>query len=144
MARTAKEKAAKEAQSNFAKGAQLECGHINKQFINTEGKREDLACTLLKGHEGDHYAKHKHVVTDYGVDDNSRPVVVGTHLEETEGYWSDAAGVYPKPVTASQQDDFKRRQAALQREHSKDGVEVDPGITAKVDTEVKGAYSGNG
>jgi hypothetical protein len=49
------------------------CGHINRQHHNQENVLEDLACTLDKGHKGDHSAR---------IDD--KPV-----------YWSDAAG---KPV----------------------------------------------
>lgn len=32
------------------------CGHVNKHYINTDGQLEDAACTLPKGHAGDHSA----------------------------------------------------------------------------------------
>jgi hypothetical protein len=44
----------------------VSCGHINRQYHNAENALEDLACTLEKGHKGDH---------NNGVN-----------------YWSDAAG----------------------------------------------------
>ncbi len=48
----------------------VSCGHINRQHHNPDNALEDLACTLDKGHKGDHSAS---------VED--RPV-----------FWSDAAG----------------------------------------------------
>jgi hypothetical protein len=30
------------------------CGHINKHYYNPDNELEDLACTLEKGHKGDH------------------------------------------------------------------------------------------
>jgi hypothetical protein len=35
----------------------VSCGHINRQHHNTENELEDLACTLEKGHAGDHSAE---------------------------------------------------------------------------------------
>jgi hypothetical protein len=35
----------------------VSCGHINKQYHNQENELEDLACTLKKGHPGDHSAE---------------------------------------------------------------------------------------
>jgi hypothetical protein len=46
------------------------CGHINKQYHNAQNELEDLACSLPKGHGGDHLA-----------------VVDGKSIA-----WSDAAG----------------------------------------------------
>jgi len=34
----------------MAKDEKELCGHINKQFYNKDGVREDLSCTLPKGH----------------------------------------------------------------------------------------------
>jgi hypothetical protein len=33
------------------------CGHINKQYHNQDNELEDLACTLEKGHAGEHSAE---------------------------------------------------------------------------------------
>ena len=33
------------------------CGHINRQHHNENNELEDLACTLEKGHAGDHSAE---------------------------------------------------------------------------------------
>ena len=38
--------------------AVLHCGHINRQYYNPDGALEDLACTLDKGHKGDHEADY--------------------------------------------------------------------------------------
>lgn len=127
----------------FAMGAQLElCGHINKQFINKNGKQEDLACTLPKGHGGDHFALIEHVVTDYGIDSDNHQVPVGQHIEMSDGWWSDAAGVFPNPVVVSQEEDFSRLKASRDRERSKNGVQSDDQLSKKVDGEVIQAFHG--
>lgn len=46
------------------------CGHVNKQSHNKDNELEDLACTLDKGHAGDHSAE----------------------LDGKQTFWSDAAG----------------------------------------------------
>lgn len=47
------------------------CGHINRQYHNAENELEDLACTLPKGHAGDHYAE----------------------VDGKPNFWADAAGI---------------------------------------------------
>jgi hypothetical protein len=112
------------------------CGHINKQFISKDGKREDLACTLPKGHEGDHFAIFPRVVTDYGVDKDGRPAVKGVHIEDTDGWWGDAAGESPSHTTTPEED-FKRLQETRNRERG-----VDEALSQKIDSEVKRTFGG--
>ena len=47
------------------------CGHINRQHHNADGELQDLACSLDKGHKGDHSAKIE---------------------DDKQVFWSDAAG----------------------------------------------------
>lgn len=49
------EKAVKAVENTVT--AIVACGHINRQHHNADGVLEDLACTLDKGHKGDHSAK---------------------------------------------------------------------------------------
>jgi len=131
------------SKESFAKGAQLPveepavCGHINKQFFNKDGRREDLACTLPAGHEGDHFAKFEHVVTEYGLDENNLEVVTGQHIETDDGFWSDSAGVFPVAKVISQEEDFERLKAARVRERG-----TDPDVSEKIDKEVRATYGG--
>ena len=131
----------------FAKGAQLpvepeKCGHINKQFMNGKGEQEDLVCTLPKGHAGEHFALFSHVVTDYGVDNDNRIIVKGSHTEFSEGWWSDAAGFLPQPVNVTPEEDFRRLKDARVRERSRNGLEMDEKLSNKVDGEVVKAFNG--
>lgn len=57
------------------------CGHINQQFFNAEGRSVGLACTLPKGHTGNHEATY---------------TLKG---EPAIGSWTDGAGNYP-PVAS--------------------------------------------
>lgn len=72
------------------------CGHINKQFVNTEGELEDLACSLDDGHAGDHQAEYIALREFSGVKNPSvKYKVFGgkEYMVVTEvGKWSDAAG----------------------------------------------------
>lgn len=125
----------------FHKGAQIACGHINKQFVNAQGTLEDLACTLPKGHEGDHFAKYKRVVTEYGIvkDEKgvSRQAVTGTHVGEADGWWGDAAGVPASPHVATQEEDFQRLKKSRDRERG-----VDEALSQKLDSEVRSTFDG--
>jgi len=69
------------------------CGHVNKQHHGYDGKLEDLACELTKGHTGDHNAHYKRKVGTPVT--NEKGIVTSTayHEEESLGAWSDAAGV---------------------------------------------------
>jgi hypothetical protein len=126
----------------FHRGAQIVCGHTNKHFMNAKGQREDLACTLPKGHAGDHFALYKSTITDYGIDKDGRQCVTGSHIVESEGWWSDAAGVLAPPPDVSREEDHRRLQAARAREHTSNGLEADPTLTNKIEQEVIRAYNG--
>ena len=138
------EENAKVMEDAFNKGAQLpdpsptlpSCGHINKQFFNSKGEREDLACTLPAGHEGDHFALFEHVVTDYGPDKEGRFVAKGSHMEPAEAWWSDAAGKVPEPVEFTREEDFLRLKAARDRERG-----VDTALSDAIDNEVKKIFN---
>jgi len=39
------------------------CGHINRHSLGLDGKPDNLACTLPKGHTGNHSAEHYEVAT---------------------------------------------------------------------------------
>lgn len=123
---------------SFDKGAQLKaqtCGHVNKQFVNKDGVRENLVCTLKKGHDGDHFAVFERVVTEYGVDKDNRPSVTGSHVQEEEGWWSDAAGEFPNPHIKTSEEDFEALKKARARERG-----TDEAISDKIDKEVRETY----
>jgi len=101
--------------------APQKCGHLNRHFVNSGGEREDLACQLKKGHEGNHWAKFEHQVTDYDYRPEAKMfIAVGSHIEESEGEWSDGASIPPgeKPISADE--DAARLLKALRGEHGTD------------------------
>lgn len=79
----------------------VECGHINKHFVNIDGVLENLYCVLLKGHEGDHEADYDCLRPVDGSIAQARLISAGKevltvagkdYLELTErAYWSDGA-----------------------------------------------------
>ena len=75
------------------------CGHINRHHTDTSGKLAPLACTLPKGHTGDHYATYIRNVPEYIT--NERGVAVKVIQNQTEGetYWQDIAGTPASEIT---------------------------------------------
>jgi hypothetical protein len=73
------------------------CGHINKQYYNTKGRLEDLACTLHKGHTGNHEAPCKSLAKFSGEKDPAEEYQFrdGTFylVVQNTAEWSDIAGV---------------------------------------------------
>lgn len=89
------------------------CDHINRHFINADGVREDLLCTLQAGHEGDHSAPYTCLRLADGSIAQARAVAAGKptlklsgrvvqgvgfvqnqYVEVTEtAFWSDGASV---------------------------------------------------
>jgi len=132
----------KETEKIFYAAAQVLCGHVNRQFVNSEGKLEDLTCKLTKGHEGDHWSKFVATVTDYGVDENKREIVTGTHTKEKDGWWSDGASTPAKPLEVTQAEDFARLKKSRTRERSSGDVQVDEALSTKIDSEVRGSFGG--
>ena len=72
------------------------CGHINKQFINTDGQREDLVCTLKSEHAGDHQAPHQSLQEFSGTRTPTLTYKIFNgkdyRVDTVIGYWGDAAG----------------------------------------------------
>lgn len=68
------------------------CGHINRHHYNAAGRLEELACTLLPKHTGDHSATYKKNVGDPVHDEKGRVIKVEYHEEEATAVWNDAAG----------------------------------------------------
>lgn len=78
-----------------------QCGHINRQHTGVDGELEDIACTLPKGHTGDHSAKVRVLQKQQYTQKNPKLEYVwrdGLEYEvhAVDTFWSDAAGV---PVT---------------------------------------------
>lgn len=121
----------------FYEAAQVLCGHINRQFRNSDGELEDLTCKLPKGHDGDHWSKFTSAVAEYGLDENKRTVVTGTHKKEKDGYWSDGAGIPVAPHLITREEDFKRLQDTRARERG-----TDEGLSQKLDGEVRKSFGG--
>ena len=73
-------------------GFTVKCGHINKQHYNVQGRLEDLACTLPKGHSGDHYARHLRKTPNHVY--NEKGIVIQARYDEVEAetFWGDVAG----------------------------------------------------
>lgn len=79
------------------------CGHINRQFINADGVREDLKCTLPDGHVDDHAAPYQCLRPVDGSIKQAKAVASGKPIltiggkqfvEVTEaGEWSDGASI---------------------------------------------------
>ncbi len=90
------------ARSVYEEYFSSKCGHINKQHINADGVREDLACTLPKGHAGNHRADYQCLrpvdgsIAQAKIIASGKPVLtIGPSklVEVTEiSEWSDAAG----------------------------------------------------
>lgn len=84
------------------------CGHVNKQFVNVDGVREDLACTLASDHSGDHEADYQCLRPVDGSIAQAKIIAGGKkvleisrtkYLEVTErAYWSNAAGTLASDV----------------------------------------------
>lgn len=74
------------------------CGHINKHFVNTDGRLKDLSCDLPKGHEGDHHAKAFKNVADNTYDLKGTVIRQEWRQEEVDACWGDAAGTPAKDI----------------------------------------------
>jgi hypothetical protein len=74
------------------------CNHVNKQHYNTDARLEDLACTLPKGHTGDHFAPYLRNVPDPITDLKGGVIQARYRQEEAEAWWSDAAGTPARDV----------------------------------------------
>jgi hypothetical protein len=75
------------------------CGHVNKQHYNTDGKLQDLACTLPDGHIGDHQALCKKLSGEPQTDEKGRVVKSNYYEVDAIAYWNNAAGKAANPVT---------------------------------------------
>lgn len=88
------------------------CGHINRQHINAQGLREDLACALPAGHDGDHSAPYACLRPRDGSIVQAEAIANGKKVLQLSGvqvrdkyipheyvevietaYWSNAAGI---------------------------------------------------
>lgn len=94
------------------------CGHINRHFVNSDGVREDLPCTLPVGHGGDHSAPYACLRAADGSIAQARAIAAGTptlklsgrvvqgvgyvpnqYVEVTEtAYWLDGASIPPEQI----------------------------------------------
>lgn len=75
------------------------CGHVNKHYINTKGRLEDLTCDLPKGHAGDHHAVCVRKIPDPLTDNKGRVIEERYREEEADAYWGDVAGTPAKDIT---------------------------------------------
>lgn len=89
---------AAELQSGEHQKSAALCGHVNKQYYNTQGILEDLVCVLPAGHSGDHSASCQTLLKhQYAIKDPAKEYVVKNGAEyevvTQEAFWGDAAGV---------------------------------------------------
>jgi hypothetical protein len=79
------------------------CGHVNKHSLGVDRKPDNLACTLEKGHEGNHSALHFESSTQLSpmlseAEQNKYNIIDGddgkTYYEGyIERHWTDDAGI---------------------------------------------------
>lgn len=103
------------------------CGHINKHYFNTQGKLEDLACDLPKGHTGDHHAIALRNMPEYTHDHKGIPIKVVYTETETETYWGDMAGTPAKEITAGEVSQL----TAYQRDILMELMKKNPALSAE-------------
>jgi hypothetical protein len=101
------------------------CGHINKHYHNPQGLLEDLACTLLAGHAGDHSAPCMKNVPEPTLNEKGQVVKTNYHAEPTVGYWSDAAGTPADQIQAG----TIERMSLLQKDLVLQILTKDPGLS---------------
>lgn len=96
MAKVTPEQIEKEVEIQKESKNKPACGHVNKQYTGTDGKLQDLSCTLPKEHSGDHKARHMRKIGTPVTNEKGHTLRMEYHEEEVEASWSDAAG---KPVS---------------------------------------------
>ncbi len=99
------------------------CGHVNKQSFDINGKLKDVLCELPAGHAGDHSAKVKTLIKNPYQTKNPEVEykwVEGAEYEirEVVTFWSDAGG---RPASQIQPDyeGFANREEWVQARRAK-------------------------
>ena len=79
----------------------MECGHVNRHSFGMDGKPDNLACTLEKGHTGDHCAVHDERATSISgaltpeeMNNYKDAIIDGKkyYVASVNRFWKDIAG----------------------------------------------------